>query len=65
MTLSASILLVDDDRHLVDDARHVRQQFANPSAVVSVLFELEHRRDDGERFLTRCHAGDPLAAANL
>ena len=53
-----------DDGDVIDDAGGVREEFADPSAVLTVSFELEHRRDAGERFLLAGHPGEALPLAD-
>ncbi len=52
------------DRDVVGDRPDVRQQFADPGTAVAVLGELENRRRDRQRLLSRGHAGDPLPHAD-
>ena len=57
----ASVLMVLTMRDVVDDLRGVRQQFADPGAVLAGPRELEDGGRNRQRVLARGHAGDALA----
>ena len=53
-----------NDTKLVTDGRGVGEQFAEPRAGLTVLFEVEDGTGQRNRSLLRRHSGETLAAAN-
>jgi hypothetical protein len=50
-----------NEADIVDDFSGVRQQFADPDAVLAALLKREFWRDDRKAFLARRHAREALA----